>query len=402
MDLYQHNSLNVATLRSQSDLSRLRSYQYHNGQHHHGHNHGHDRKGHLRRSQSLDSASLQLKRDHQILEALQDTWTASSYHLSRHALHCTKTRQHTEIRAFVNAMQAYDQVLQDLRFASPCTFLPAAGMQHRHQATTALPSTLLPHHHPMVIASLQSAFAALAHASWRIETYVSLGDASARCLEITSMSDEGSFSAELGRWVNHVQRDAEVRCQRFERAHVGRGRISGPTGVLEGEITFLSGFLAELGGADDEMDGYGDQGGKDSKRPSRRAWGNLHKAERKDTTKKKKKRKKTTRATTKMSGALRQSKGTWRTHLRLPFENGMVRAGPGSPLLLDLAYQCFKLLDALHPASTPKTARWMLDKVLAWKPGESSGRTLLRHKVETTALLRSRDRTGVTERDSGT
>ncbi|RYP49596.1 hypothetical protein DL768_004717 [Monosporascus sp. mg162] len=388
--------MNVAALKSQSDLSRLHSYQYH-----HGHNHDHDHKGHLRRSQSLDSASLQLKRHHQTLEVLQDTWATSSYHLSRHALHCTKTWQHAEIRAFVNAMQAYDQVLQDLRFAFPCTFLPAAGMQCRYQTTTALPSTLPPHHHPMVIASLQSAFAALAYASWRIETYVSLGDASVRCLEITSTSDEGSFSAELRRWVNHVQRDAEVRCQRFEKAHVGRGRISGPAGVLEEEITFLSAFLAELGGANGEMDGYGDEGVKDSERRSRRGWGNLHKAERKDTTKKKR-RKKTTRATTKMSGALRQSKGTWRTHLRLPFESSMVRAGPGSPLLLDLAYQCFKLLDTLHPASTPRTARWMLDKVLAGRPGESSGRALLRHKVETMALLRSRDRMGVTERDSGT
>ncbi|RYP68473.1 hypothetical protein DL771_006625 [Monosporascus sp. 5C6A] len=396
--------MHVATLKSQSDLSCLHFYQYHQGQHHHGHNCDHDRKGHLRRSQSLDSASLQFKRHHQTLEVLQDTWETSSYHLSRHALHCTKTRQHAGIRAFVNAMQAYEQVLQNLQFAFPCTFLPAAGMQRRHQTTTALPSTLPPHHHPLVIASLQSALAALANASWRIETYVSLADASARCLEITSTSDEGSFSAELGRWVNHAQRDAEVRCQRFERAHVGRGRISGPADVLEGEIAFLSAFLAELGGTDDKMDGYGDEGGKDSKRCSsrrrRRGRENLHKAERKDITKKKK-RKKTTRATTKMSGGLRQSEETWRTHLRLPFESNTVRAGPGSPLLLDLAYQCFKLLDALHPAFTPKTARWMLDKVLAGSPGESSGRALLRHKVETMARLRCRDRMGVTERDSG-
>ncbi|RYP89326.1 hypothetical protein DL769_000081 [Monosporascus sp. CRB-8-3] len=401
MDLYQHNITNVATLKSQSDLSRLHSYQYHHGQHHHGHSHDHDRKGHLPRSQSLDSASLQLKRHHQTLEVLQDIWATSSYHLSRHALHCTKTRQHAEIRAFVNAMQAYDQVLQALRFAFPCTFLPTAGMRRSHQTTITLRSTLPPHHHPLVIASLQNALAALAHASWRIEMYASLWGASARYLEIKSMSDEGSFSAELGRWVSHIQRDAEVRCQRLERAHVGRGRISGPAGVLEGEITFLSAFLAGSGGADDEMDGYGDEGGKDSKRRSRRGKGNLHKAERKDTITKKK-RKKATRVTTKMSGALQQSEGTWRTHLRLPFESSMVRSGPGSPLLLDLAYQCFKLLDALHPASTPKTARWMLDKVLAGRPGESSGRTLLRHKVETMALLRSRDRMGATELDSGT
>ncbi|RYO95691.1 hypothetical protein DL764_007621 [Monosporascus ibericus] len=366
MDLYQHNSMKVAKLRSQSDLSRLHSYQYHHGEHDHGHDHG--RKGHLRRSQSLDSASLQLKRHHQTLEVLQDTWATSSYHLSRSALRCTKTRQHAEIRAFVNAMQAYDQVLQDIRFAFPCTFLPAAGMHRRHKTTTALPSTLPPHHHPMVIASLQSAFAAVAHASWRIEKYVSLGDVSARCLE---------------------------------RTHVGRGGISGPAGVLEREITFLSAFLAQLGGADDEMDGYGDEGGKDRERRSRRGRGSLHNAEGKDTTKKKR-RKKMTKATTKMSGALRQSKGTWRTHLRMPFESGMVRAGPESPLLLDLAYQCFKLLDALHPASTPKTARWMLDNVLAGRPGEPSGRALLRHKVETMALLRSRDRMCVTEHDSGT
>ncbi|RYO73610.1 hypothetical protein DL766_000501 [Monosporascus sp. MC13-8B] len=394
MDLYQHNGMNVATFKSQSDLSRLHPCQHHHSQHHQSRNHDHDRKGRLRRSQSLDSASLQLKRHHRTLEVLQDAWAISSYHLSRHALHCTKTRQHAEIRAFVSAMQAYDQVLQDLRFAFPCTFLPPAGMQRRHQATTALHSTLPPRHHSLVIASLQSALAALAHASWRIETYASLGDASARCLEMRSRSDEGSFSAELGRWVNHVQRDAEVRCQRFERAHVGRGRISGPAGVLEREIAFLSVFLAELDGADDEMDGYGDKGGKDSKRRSRRGRGSLRKAEGKDSTKKK--RKKTTGAATKMCGALRQSKGIWRTHLRLPFENSTVRAGPGNPLLLDLAYHCFKLLDALHPASTPKTARWMLDKVLAGKPGESSGRALLRHKVETMALLHSRDRMGVT------
>ncbi|RYP08869.1 hypothetical protein DL765_008650 [Monosporascus sp. GIB2] len=394
MDLHQHSSMNVATYKSQSDLSRLHSCQHHHGQHHQSRNHDHDRKGRLRRSRSLDSASLQFKRHHRTLQVLQDAWEISSYHLSRHALHCTKTRQHAEIRAFVNAMQAYDQVLQDLRFAFPCTFLPAAGMQRGHQTTTALRSTLPPHHHPLVIASLQSALAALAHASWRIETYASLGDASARCLEITSRSEEGSFSAELGRWVNHVQRDAEVRCQRFERAHVGRGRISGPAGVLEREIAFLSAFVAELDGAGDEMDGYGDEGGKDSKRRSRRGRRNLRKVEGKDSTKKK--RKKATGATTKMCGALRQPKGTWRTHLWLPFENSTVRAGPGNPLLLDLAYQCFKLLDALHPASTPKTARWMLDKVLAGKPGESSGRALLRHKVETMALLRSRDRMGIT------